>query len=146
MSEGLLTLYDNGTDAGRAPRSVGYRIDEQARTATFVGQLTDRIAPSSDCCGSLRVLPGGNAVTAWGGNRWITEHRPDGRQVFRLDATFVYRAVPILPGQYTRQQFRIGMDAQFEGGVPVSGASVLSEVPGSSGSEMRGDIGFRLGR
>jgi hypothetical protein len=146
LSGPRLTLFDNGSNVGRAPRSVAYRIDEAARTATMTGQVTDRIAPSSTCCGSSRVLPGGNVVTGWGGGRWITENRPDGERVFRLDATFVYRAIPILDGGFTRAELRAGMDAQYEGGVPAAHTVGVDPPPGSAGPDRLGDLGFRLGR
>jgi hypothetical protein len=141
---GLLTVFDNGTDVGRAPRSVTYRVDQAARTATMVDQMTDAIAPSSRCCGSTRVLPGGNRVTGWGGGRWITENRPDGTQVFRLDATIVYRGTPILDGQFTRDGLRAGMDAQFQGGGPVLRSEPAVEVPPAA--DPAGDLAFRLGQ
>jgi hypothetical protein len=116
-SPNLLTLFDNGTKAGRAPRSVAYRIDENARTATLIRRVRDPIAPSSPCCGSTRVLAGGNRVTGWGGTPWISENRPDGKRVFRLNVGFVYRGTPIADGRYTRRDLRAGMDAQYGHGV-----------------------------
>jgi hypothetical protein len=113
-----ITIFDNGSTADRPPRMVRYRIDEQAGTATFVEALHDPIAPDSFCCGSARLLPTGNYVVAWGATPWITESEPDGTQVLRIDATFVYRAVPIMPGFYTREEIRAGMDAQFDGPHP----------------------------
>jgi hypothetical protein len=116
-----VSLFDNGTRAGRRPRSVIYRIDERAGTATLVRQVTDAIAPTSGCCGSTRILTGGNHVTGWGNTPWITENRPGGAQVFRVDATSVYRGVPIEPGWATPDQLRAGMDAQYDDGVFVGG-------------------------
>jgi len=117
LRRGLVTLFDNGTRANRAPRSVVYRIDERARTATMVRQVRDRIARRSRCCGSTRVLSGGHHVTGWGGTPWITENRRDGTQVFRLNVGFVYRATPIADGRYTRRELRAAMDAQYRNGV-----------------------------
>jgi hypothetical protein len=114
---GVLSVFDNGTLADRAPRSVVYRIDGRARTATLVSRVKDRIARRSPCCGSTRVLPGGNRVTGWGGTPWITENKPDGTRVFRLNVTFVYRAVPIVDRRYTRPELRAAMDAQYRNGV-----------------------------
>jgi hypothetical protein len=41
LSDGTLTLHDNGTHQGRAPRAVHYRIDTTARTATFIEPVSD---------------------------------------------------------------------------------------------------------
>jgi hypothetical protein len=113
LADGTVTLFDNGTKTSRAPRSVGYQVDMGSRTATLVEQVKDPIAGSSGCCGSTRVLPRGHFVTGWGGTPWFTENRPDGTRVFRLNATFVYRATPIPFGRYSPSALRAGMDAQF---------------------------------
>ncbi|HMJ74483.1 MAG TPA: aryl-sulfate sulfotransferase, partial [Iamia sp.] len=145
--DGTITLFDNRTNStnGRQPRSVRYRINEGAGTATLVHTLTDPIAPTSSCCGSTRVLPGGNYVTGWGGGPWFTENRPNGVQVFRLKiAGLMYRAVPLARGEMSRDALRAGMDAQYDG-------AVLSEV-GQSGPQLAardtasaGDPRTRLG-
>jgi Arylsulfotransferase (ASST) len=126
----VLTLFDNGTGADRAPRSVVYRINERARTATMMRRVKDPIARTSQCCGSTRVLPGGNHVTGWGGTPWISENRPGGRRVFRLDANFVYRATPIVDRRYTRRELRAAMDAQYRNGVFAHGAAASVANPG----------------
>jgi hypothetical protein len=71
--------------------------------------------PQSGCCGSARRLPGGHWVTGWGFNNNFAEYTSDGTRVFRLIGTFVYRAIPILPGEFTREEFRNGMDARYAG-------------------------------
>jgi len=101
-----------------APRAVRYQIDQAAGTAMFVQQVTDGIAPSSGCCGSARVLPTGNYVVGWGGTPWFTENQPNGSQAFRLAANFIYRAIPIMPGFYTRQQLRDGWTPSSTGRMP----------------------------
>lgn len=116
LPDGTLTVHDNGTLRGRAPRAVRYRLDTQKRTATLIEQVTDPRAPSSGCCGSARKLPTGNWVTEWGQNPSVTELAPDGKLVFRiqlLDSWFSYRAFPVPFGQITREQLREGMDLQF---------------------------------
>jgi hypothetical protein len=138
---GVVTLFDNGSLTGRAPRSVAYKVDEAAMTATRTRRVSDSIAPASPCCGSTRVIPGGNHVTGWGGSRWITENKPNGKQVFRLDATFVYRGIPLLPGQYNRSELRAGMDAQFDDGQLVPAA----RAPGTPEPQDVGDLRVRLG-
>ncbi|MGH9271878.1 MAG: arylsulfotransferase family protein [Ilumatobacteraceae bacterium] len=140
LGDGVVSLFDNQSRTGR-PRSVAYRIDTQQRTATLVSQITDSVAPVSGCCGSTRVMPGGNQVTGWGGGPWFTENQPNGQQVFRLDANFLYRAIPITDGRYTREELRAGMDAQYDDGVfaPDGPATAAAESP------LDFDLGFRLG-
>ncbi|MGH9269883.1 MAG: aryl-sulfate sulfotransferase, partial [Ilumatobacteraceae bacterium] len=123
LSGGVVSLFDNGSQVGRAPRSVAYDIDEGAMTATLVSDVTDPIAPTSFCCGSTRRVEGGNWVTAWGGTKWFSENEPDGDQVFRLAAGFFYRVVPLTSSWHTRDELRAGMDAQFDDGVAVAPAT-----------------------
>ena len=117
LPDGTVTIHDNGTNgAGPSlpPRGVSYTIDSQAMTATFAGQLTDPDVGPSFCCGSVRHLPTGNAVVGWGGTPQISEYQPDGTRLFGISGgNFVYRAVPILPGVYTPDEFRAGMDVQY---------------------------------
>jgi hypothetical protein len=77
--------------------------------------VRDAGVASSSCCGSARRLPSGNWVNDWGGTPQFTENEPDGTRVFGLSGTFVYRALPVLPGQFTVEQLRAGMDAQYSG-------------------------------
>lgn len=117
LGDGSVSLYDNGTlglGPSRAPRSISYAIDTGANTATLVDDVRDAIAPTSGCCGSTRVLPGGNRVTGWGMSRHMTENRADGSRIFELSIhSFIYRALPLLPGEYSALQFRDGMDRQY---------------------------------
>jgi Arylsulfotransferase (ASST) len=133
LPDGSVTLHDNGTNGQgppRQPRAVRYILDTQAKTATFAGSLTDPEVSSSGCCGSARLLPGGDIVTGWGGTPQIAEYAPDGTRLFRISGTFVYRGTPLLPGDYTAQQFRDGMDAQFAAGLSTQAA----EAPADLGS------------
>jgi hypothetical protein len=116
LGDGTVSIYDNGTNGlgpSRQPRSVRYSVDTLAKTATLVEDVRDFDVPGSICCGSARRLPGGNWVTGWGGTDTITENGPDDTRVSRLRTTFVYRGIPLLPGQFTADEFRAGMDAQF---------------------------------
>ncbi len=134
LPDGSVSLYDNGTlglGPGRPPRNVRYVIDTQAKTATFAGALTDSEVGSSGCCGSTRLLPGGNIVTGWGGTPQIAEYAPDGTRLFRISGTFVYRGTPILPGSLTAQQFRDGMDTQFATGVTAQAAEPPANLANS---------------
>jgi outer membrane protein assembly factor BamB len=110
-----LTLFDNGTLRNRPPRAVRYSIDGAARTATLLQSVTDPAVSDSLCCGSARLLPGGDWVISWGGNFVVTEADPAGHRVLALGFAGErqsYRAIPILPGTLRARDFRTGMDAQ----------------------------------
>jgi hypothetical protein len=116
LGDGSLTVHDNGTGRNRPPRAVRYAIDETANTATLLEDVRDPDAPNSFCCGSSRRLPGGNWVSEWGANPYVTEQTGTGARVFKLSFTqgvFSYRAYPVLPGQLSRAALRAGMDAQY---------------------------------
>ncbi len=145
---GDLTLHDNGAYfdaalgqwAGPPPRAVRYRIDPDARTATWVDDLTDARVPQSLCCGSSRRLPGGNWVLAWGGVSTVTELTAAGVPAFTLafDAPyFTYRADPVLPGVLSRDAIVAGMDAQTpRSALALSGAGSFPAVTiGASASQ-----------
>jgi hypothetical protein len=63
----------------------------------------------------------GNVVFGWGLNQDsgpdVAEYTSTGQRRFTLTftdpATFVYRAIPILPDVFTRDDFKTGMDAQY---------------------------------
>jgi hypothetical protein len=116
MPDGTLTLHDNGTDRGRPVRGVQYRIDETAHTATLLSQVTDPTGAQSACCGSARLLPGGDWVASWGFTPLVTELDPAGNRVFGIRLSSPghdsFRVIPVLPGQVTVQALRAGMDAQ----------------------------------
>ncbi len=114
LGDDIVSLHDNGTGF-RAPRAVKYRIDETARTATLLRDLSDPLVPTSACCGSVRVLPTGNYVMGWGGSRTLTEMTAAGERVFllQIDGAGLYRALPTPPGLLTIDALRAGMDAQF---------------------------------
>ncbi len=140
LPDGTISLFDNRTNStnGQQPRSVRYRIDEAGRTATLVQSVSDPILAASPCCGSTRVLPGGNHVVGWGGGPWFTENEPDGDQVFRIGiAGMIYRVVPLAPGEMSRDALRAGMDAQYDGAalsaVGQSGPQLPQRDPASAG-------------
>jgi arylsulfotransferase ASST len=111
--DGTLTVYDNETYRDRQPRAVRYRIDPQARTATFVEHVTNDEATWSGFAGSARKLPGGDWVICWGGLPLVTEQTATGATVAHLyfnDSKYSYRAFPILPGTLTAGALRRGMD------------------------------------
>jgi hypothetical protein len=118
LPDGTVTLHDNGTTQNRAPRAVRYAIDETARTATLLEAVTSTQAPVSECCGSARRLPGGHWVIGWGNNTTslATEEDGAGNAVFSLrfpDGNVMYRIMPVLPGQLTRETLIAAMDARY---------------------------------
>jgi hypothetical protein len=114
MRDGSLTLHDNGTGLGRAPRAARFAIDVEARTATLVESITDPDAPFSRCCGSARRLDNGNWVINWGGEPTLTEVSAAGSRVFKLtlQSLFSYRAYPVPDGQISRRELRRTMTAR----------------------------------
>jgi uncharacterized protein YndB with AHSA1/START domain len=110
-----VTLYENGTLRGRAPRAMAFRIDLAKGTARLVDEVRFGPAKDSVCCGSARKLPGGHWVVAWGHTPWVTEQTSGGGRVFTLEfddpAEMSYRAEPVLPGRLARSALRRGMDA-----------------------------------
>src|SRR5207249_491819 len=97
----------------RQPRAVRYRVDPQAKTATFVEQVRNPEATGSLFAGSARKLPGGDWVICWGGLPLVTEQAPTGETVAHLyfrDLKYSYRAFPVLPGRLTAGALRRGMD------------------------------------
>lgn len=117
LAHGTLSVLDDGTNCGGAPRAVRYQINPATHTATLVEQIDDPMAPSSNCCGSARKLPDGNWVFSWGHQSYFTEMTAAGTRVFLLQYTdsgeFSYRVTPIQPGVYTAIQLRAGMNAQY---------------------------------
>jgi hypothetical protein len=113
LPDGTITLHDNGTGLGRAPRALRFGIDAVAGTATLLEQITDPEATDSPCCGSARKLPGGHWVISWGGIHLVTEVNAAGKRVFALHFAvhMSYRAFPVLPGRLRRSALRAGMDA-----------------------------------
>jgi hypothetical protein len=115
LGDGTVTLFDDGTNLGRAPRGVRYQIDTGTRTATLLEQAVDPIAPESPWGGDARRLDGGDWVVGWGGTSNISELDSSGNRVFLLQFTdgAVYRVVPVAPGVLNRDALRAGMDAQY---------------------------------
>jgi hypothetical protein len=124
-----VTLHDNGTGRGRAPRAVRYQINTSAGTATRVEQVTDSAVTASSCCGSAKKLPTGDWVMSWGANPLVAEYSSGGRVLsITFSGPYSYRADPVPPGTLTREQLRAGMDAQFPR--PVSNTPpTISAIP-----------------
>jgi outer membrane protein assembly factor BamB len=116
LADGTVTAFDDGTNLGRAPRAVRYQIDTGTHAATMLGQQSDPTAASaSPCCGSARLLPGGDWIMGWGGTNTISELDSTGTRVFLMQfasGTLIYRALPVPYGQLDRATLRADMDAQ----------------------------------
>jgi hypothetical protein len=114
LGDGTLTVFNNRTGTGLLPRAERYTIDEQARTATLIEGLTDPKSISSTCCGSARRLSGGDWVVQWGSSSIVDELNPMGARVFALtfpSSLYLYRAIPVMPGELSLRTLRRGMDA-----------------------------------
>jgi outer membrane protein assembly factor BamB len=100
--DGNVSVYDNGKDRPRRPRVVSYRLDLEAGTATYLGQLNDPRITTSHCCGSARPLPAGGWLVSWGDNPLVTGFDRDGQTAFRLELPVsTFRAVPVPVGATT---------------------------------------------
>jgi Arylsulfotransferase (ASST) len=122
LSNGEISLFDDGTNRDRPPRVLVFRVNPEARTATLVESFTDPTGTvtTAPCCGSARRLPGGDWVVGWGGNSVVDELAPTGPStaavVLRITFAspyFTYRAVPVLPGELTDASLEMAMDQQF---------------------------------
>ena len=151
LSDGSVTVHDNQTFNGHPPRAVRYTIDTnpippvtgKAGTATLQESVTDPLAQSSFCCGSARKLslPNGHWVIGWGGTAQppgstgdqVTEEKDGNTVVFELLVhglvNPLYRAVPILPNQLSREDLRAGMDAEVAGSQSAGTQSVKPQTP-----------------
>ena len=107
LSDGTVSLYDDGSGRGRPPRGVRYRIDAAAATATLIERVADPLVGSAFCCGSTRVLPGGNYVFGWGGT---PDASPDITESTRFGARLFGCPSPIRRDQRTevRRYFPVG--------------------------------------
>jgi hypothetical protein len=109
LGGGRISVYDNGTNLGRAPRAALYRVE--GGTATLLESVSDPAVPASVCCGSARYLDG-SWLVSWGGTELVSEVEPSGAKAFELEfgQAFSYRAAPT--DDVTRRELRAGMDAQ----------------------------------
>ncbi len=154
-SDGTVSLHDNGfhpNATNRPPRAVRYAIDTSARTATLVQEVDDPgTVPTPLCCGSARMLPGGDWVTSWGSAGLVTELSSSGSRVMSLTLSdgsgtlFTYRAQPVLPGTVTSTDLRAGMNAQFprayarpKGATPLKASLVPAYMQCTSPNDQHG--------
>jgi hypothetical protein len=119
LGGGEISLHDNETDLGRAPRAVRYSI--QGAFASLIDSQSDPQVPVSPCCGSARYSDG-SWLISWGGIPRVTEFAPNGRPTFELrfdrqqlgdnetESVFSYRVVGV--DSLKIHDFRAGMNAQ----------------------------------
>jgi hypothetical protein len=117
LSDGTVSVFDNGTQAGRPPRAVRFQVDPTAGTATWLESITDSEVTNSPCCGSARRLGSGGWLVGWGSivSPVIGEYAANGSRLFKLrypDA-FSYRAFPVPPGRVSAQQLRDAMNTMW---------------------------------
>jgi hypothetical protein len=112
--DGTISVHDNGTIANRPPFVIRYRLDMTSHTAQVVQQIQDARVGYSGCCGSARLLPGGNWLVQWGALPFMTELDPNGTPVvtiqYNMGSAFSYRAVPVAAGVVSVVALRRGMD------------------------------------
>jgi hypothetical protein len=116
MADGSITLFDDGTGVGRAPRAVRYTIDTNARTATLVETSTDPNVAATICCGSAREVYPGVWVIGWGGSGagLSTESVASLRQfTINFPNAIIYRSIPLTTSQVSVAQLDQAMDARF---------------------------------
>jgi hypothetical protein len=107
---GVLSLFDNAAPWDRPVRGVIYRLDTNAGTATYVGQLVDPKARKGGCCGSVRAIPGGWLV-GFGGTTLVSAFDKHGQVAFRLWWWGnSYRAVPVPAGRLSTRELDRGLE------------------------------------
>ena len=120
LADGTVTVFDNRTNLGSAPRAVRFRIDENAGTATLLQSISDPAVPASQCCGSARRLSNGDWLIDWGqaNKHPIGGYKPNGQRTFLLtfDERSSYRAEPVPPGAVSAQDLRNAMNARCSSG------------------------------
>lgn len=147
--DGTVSVYDDGTGRQRPPRVLRFRIDAQNRSATLIQTITDPAIPVSPCCGSARLLPGGDWVVAWGGTQTVEELTASSQPVLRLTFAypyFSYRAVPVLPGQLSASAVAQGMNTmnpRTPSGARPPALSHLSVSAGHTGLGVQFTLAWR---
>jgi Arylsulfotransferase (ASST) len=110
LGKGGISIFDNGTQLGRPPRAVRYRIE--GGSARLVDEQEDPLVDNSVCCGSARYADG-HWLVSWGGEPLISEFGRDDRRTFRIglgEVGFSYRAVGVK--SLGSRKLRAGMNAQ----------------------------------
>jgi hypothetical protein len=84
---GIITIFDNGSlNKDVQSRGIFVEIDEDAMSATLVGEYTHPDKIFSDTQGNVQVLSNGNVFMGWGSEPYSSEFSRDGERLF--DASF----------------------------------------------------------
>ena len=107
MTDGRLSVFDNGTTANRNPRVLIFHIDERNKKATIEQVITGSSQSISTCCGSARQLKDGAWMINWGGkfdaisggfangvSSTVLENGVATRILLRPANVFSYRVIP----------------------------------------------------
>lgn len=106
LKDGTVSVFDNRSGVEGLPRAEIFRIT--GNRAELIKEITDPEIDSSFCCGSARVMPGGNTVISWGGRQRVGEYDKQGKRIFSVNLPLSsYRAVPA--AQLEEQSLREGM-------------------------------------
>jgi hypothetical protein len=85
--DGTITIFDNGgVTKDVQSRGIVVEVDEEAMSATLIGEYThpDKILAATQ--GNVQVLPNGNVFVGWGSEPFFSEFSRDGELLF--DASF----------------------------------------------------------
>ncbi len=136
LSDGSLTVHDNGTRANRLPRALQFTIDTSAHTATVTRQMTDSRTKTATCCGSVDLLPSGGWLVSWGANNYMSELDAQGNPQITINYPnlFSYRVAKVAASIAALRQ---GMDAMVASldGLPITKVLVPSDSETLTGTE-----------
>ncbi|HEX6025657.1 MAG TPA: arylsulfotransferase family protein [Solirubrobacter sp.] len=84
LDDGTLLIYDNGSSppVHKMSRALTLKVDERAKTASVVRELTHPRKLLASTQGNAQPLPNGNTFVGWGSQRYFTEYDADGKLVF----------------------------------------------------------------
>ena len=85
--DGIITIFDNGgVTKDVQSRGIVVEVDEDAMTATLIGEYTHPNKILDATQGNVQVLPNGNVFVGWGSEPYFSEFSRDGKLIF--DASF----------------------------------------------------------
>lgn len=84
LPNGDIMIFDNGSSppVHKTSRVITVRLDEQAKTATLVSEISHPEGWLAATQGSSEPLPNGNIFVGYGSQRYFAEFTEDGRLVF----------------------------------------------------------------
>jgi hypothetical protein len=87
QGDGTITIFDNGgVEKDVQSRGIVVEVDEDAMSATLVGEYTHPSKILAATQGNVQVLPNGNVFVGWGSEPSYSEFGPDGKLLY--DASF----------------------------------------------------------